>query len=126
MSTLTRAITTAGSALVFAAGLAVTSQAMAADGALTKNQKEGKEIAFARHVGNCLACHKIADGKEAGNIGPALIAMKARYPTKQALFKVIWDPRTKFGRGIIMPPFGAHKILTKEQIEKIVDYLYTL
>jgi sulfur-oxidizing protein SoxX len=52
--------------------------------------------------------------------------MKIRYPNKEDIFKVIWDPRNKFGRGTIMPPFGAHMILTKEQIEKIVDYLYTL
>lgn len=126
MSTLTRAIAATGTALVFAAGLAVTSQAVAADSALTKNQQEGKDIVFGRHIGNCLACHKIANGAVPGNIGPALIAMKVRFPNKKDLFDVIWDPRQKFGRGVIMPPFGAHKILTKEQIEKVVDYLYTL
>jgi hypothetical protein len=25
-----------------------------------------------------------------------------------------------------MPPFGKHGVITKEEIEKIIDYLYTL
>jgi sulfur-oxidizing protein SoxX len=121
-----QALTKAGSAIAVAASLLVAGQAFAADSALTKNQEEGKSIAFAKSEGNCLACHKMADGTQPGNIGPMLIAMKIRYPNKQDLFDVVWDPREKFGRGVIMPPFGDHKILTKEQIEKVVDYLYTL
>lgn len=121
-----QALTKAGSVIAVAASLLVAGQAFAADSALTKNQEEGKSIAFTKSEGNCLACHKIADGTQPGNIGPALIAMKIRYPKKQELFDVVWDPRKKFGRGVIMPPFGDHKILTKEQIEKVVDYLYTL
>ena len=121
-----RALTQAGSAVIVAASLLVAGQAFAADSALTKNQEEGKKIAFTKGIGNCLACHQIADGKLPGRIGPPLVAMKIRYPNKEDMFKVIWDPREKFGRGTIMPPFGAHKLLTKEQIEKVVDYLYTL
>jgi sulfur-oxidizing protein SoxX len=26
----------------------------------------------------------------------------------------------------IMPPFGRHKMLSEEQIDQIVDYVYTL
>lgn len=120
-----RALTKASSAVVMAASLLVAGQAIAAE-ALTKNQEEGKTIAFTKSIGNCLACHQIADGTLPGHIGPPLVAMKIRYPNKEDMFKVIWDPREKFGRGTIMPPFGAHKLLTKEQIEKVVDYLYTL
>ena len=127
-----RALTTTSAAFLLAAGLAFAGQATAADQAeaakptLTKDQAEGREIAFTKSIGNCLACHQIADGTLPGRIGPPLIAMKIRYPNKEDMFKVIWDPREKFGRGTIMPPFGAHKLLTKEQIEKVVDYLYTL
>lgn len=124
MTSLIRAITHTSSAILFAAGIAVASQAVAAD--LTKDQQEGKEIAFSKSEGNCLACHAIANGALSGNIGPALIAMKIRFPNKEDLFKIVWDPREKFGRGVIMPPFGDHKLLTKEQIDKVVDYLYTL
>lgn len=132
MTSLIRAITTSGAAVLFTTGLALSTPAFAAEPAaaakpaLTKNQEEGKEIAFNKAQGNCLACHAISNGQLPGNIGPMLIAMKARYPNKEDLFQVIWDPRKKFGRGIIMPPFGDHKILTKEQIDKVVDYLYTL
>ncbi len=127
-----RALTTTSAALLLAAGLAFAGQAAAADQpeattpTLTKDQAEGKKIAFTKSIGNCLACHQIADGTLPGRIGPPLVAMKIRYPNKEDMFKVIWDPREKFGRGTIMPPFGAHKLLTKEQIEKVVDYLYTL
>lgn len=121
-----RALTQAGSAVIVAASLLMAGQAFAAETALTKNQQEGQAIAFSRSEGNCLACHKIGNGTQPGNIGPALIAMKVRFPNKEELVKIIWDPRKKFGRGVIMPPFGDHKILTKEQIDKVVDYLYTL
>ncbi|WP_082922766.1 sulfur oxidation c-type cytochrome SoxX [Halothiobacillus diazotrophicus] len=138
MTSLIRAITHTSTAILFASSLVVTSQVFATEEdepadaptavthTMTKEEQEGKDLAFAKSKGNCLACHAIAGGNLAGNIGPALIAMKIRYPNKEDLFKVVWDPREKFGRGVIMPPFGDHKILTKEEIEKIVDYLYTL
>ncbi|MCK4676092.1 MAG: c-type cytochrome, partial [Gammaproteobacteria bacterium] len=49
----------------------------AADGA---DIAKGKKLAFDRKKGNCLACHQIEGGTLAGNIGPPLIAMKARFP----------------------------------------------
>lgn len=125
-----RSLTKVASAVIMSAGMLVSGSVSADEhtgaSTLTKNQQEGREIAFSRSEGNCLACHKMGDGTQPGNIGPMLIAMKIRYPEREDLFKVIWDPREKYGRGVIMPPFGDHKILTKEQIEKVVDYLYTL
>ena len=35
--------------------------------------EQGKEIAFHRKKGNCLACHKIAGGSLPGNIGPEFV-----------------------------------------------------
>ncbi len=86
---------------------------------------EGKKLAFDRKKGNCLACHQIDDGALAGNNGPILIAMKARFPNKQDLFDQIWDP-TKDDPNSYMPPFGKHGIITKDEINKIIEYLYTL
>lgn len=86
---------------------------------------EGKAIAFNRSKGNCLACHRIADGEAPGNIGPPLIAMKARFPNKEDIRAQIYDSRTK-NPSTIMPPFGAHAVLTDEEIDKIVEYIYTL
>jgi sulfur-oxidizing protein SoxX len=86
---------------------------------------KGKEVAFDRKLGNCLACHAMDDGDLAGNIGPPLISMKLRYPDKSKLRAQIWDA-TVNNPNTIMPPFGRHKMLTEEQIDQIVDYVYTL
>ena len=87
--------------------------------------KEGKELTFERKKGNCLACHQIEDGELAGTAGPPLIAMKARFPDKKDIFDKIWDA-TKNDPHSFMPPFGKHGILTKDEINLIVEYLYTL
>jgi sulfur-oxidizing protein SoxX len=89
--------------------------------------EEGKKLAFSRSKGNCLACHMTGDGAMPGNIGPALIAMKLRYPDKQKLFDKVWGtPESQNVPNSMMPPFGQSGILTDEEISKIVDYIYTL
>ena len=88
--------------------------------------EEGKKLAFSRSKGNCLACHMAGDGAMPGNIGPALIAMKLRYPDKQKLYDKLWGkPGTQVPNSM-MPAFGANGILTDEEISKITDYIYTL
>ncbi len=87
--------------------------------------EKGKEIAFDRRRGNCLACHYIQGGALMGTTGPGLVAMKQRFPDKDVLIAQISDARIK-NKNTIMPPFGAHGILTKEEIELVVDWLYTL
>jgi sulfur-oxidizing protein SoxX len=62
----------------------------------------GKSLAMERNKGNCLACHRIEDGELPGTIGP------------------IRNPDSR------MPPFCRHGILTEDEVELIVDYLYTL
>ncbi len=126
MKKFTSVITTAGAAAVLAAGMGFSGAAMAQDEGLSDSAKKGKEIAFGRGAGNCLACHQMKGGNLAGNIGPALIAMKARYPEREDLEAVVYDARDKFGDQTIMPPFGANKILSDEEISNIVDFLYTL
>ena len=86
---------------------------------------EGKKLTFDRKKGNCLACHMIDDGELAGNNGPPLLAMKARFPDREVLFQQIWDP-TQTNPYSFMPPFGKHGALTRNEINKIIDYLYTL
>ena len=85
----------------------------------------GKALAFDRKKGNCLACHMMAGGNLAGNIGPVLIAMKVRFPDKAELRAQIWDSSVK-NRGSVMPPFGRHRMLTEEEIDLITDYVHTL
>ena len=87
--------------------------------------EQGKKLAFDRKKGNCLACHQIAGGTLPGDIGPPLVAMKARYPDKAKLREQIWDARKK-NPHTIMPPFGAHGILTEKEIDLVTDFIYTL
>src|SRR5512138_1405882 len=92
-----------------------TQLANAADDAIA----EGKKIAFDRAKGNCLACHMIEGGELPGNIGPPLVAMKARFPEKAKLRAQIWDS-TRSNPNSIMPPFGRHEVLTESEIDKVV------
>ena len=86
---------------------------------------EGKKVAFHRQKGNCLTCHMMADGESPGNVGPPLIAMKARFPDKQVLRDQIWDPQKK-NPASMMPPFGKHNILTEDEIDAVVEFVHSL
>lgn len=88
----------------------------------------GKQLSFERKKGNCLACHEIPKDKDAtlpGNIGPALIEMKLRYPNRSLLKAQIVDA-TQRNPETVMPPFGKNQILSDSEIEHILDYLYTI
>jgi sulfur-oxidizing protein SoxX len=112
-------LTGAGTVL---AGLLLSTGSFAADSSAIE---EGKEIAFDRMRGNCLACHMIPGGNLPGNIAPPLIAMKGRYPNKEDLRKQIWDPSIR-NPETSMPPFGKHEILTKQELDKLVDFIWSL
>ena len=85
----------------------------------------GKELAFARNKGNCLACHAIEDGEFPGNIGPPLKEIQKLFKSKQQLRQQIWDA-TLYNPDTSMPPFGKNKILTEQEIDKIMDYIWRL
>jgi sulfur-oxidizing protein SoxX len=87
--------------------------------------EEGKALSFDRSKGNCLACHMIVGGQSPGNIGPPLVAMKERFPDKAKLRVQIYDA-TEANPNSMMPPFGKHGALSDEEIDKIVEYIYTL
>ena len=86
---------------------------------------EGKKIAFDRKKGNCLACHMIEGGTLPGNIGPPLIAMKARFPDKAKLRAQIYDA-TQINPNTIMIPFGPHAVLSDSEIDKVTSYIHSL
>ena len=85
----------------------------------------GKEIAMDRGKGNCIACHLIPGGESPGAIGPALVAMQTRYPSKQDLAKQIWDATVKNPEAV-MPPFGKHGILTDAEFVNVVEFIWSL
>ena len=93
----------------------------------TKQQRlaTGKQLSFQRDKGNCLACHMIEEGEDPGNIGPALVDMPAKFSSKAQLKAVIWDA-TQFNAQTSMPPFGKNKILTPEELDRVVDYIWSL
>ena len=113
----------AGALIIVMGSLTLTPNVASAEGASAI--EEGKKVAFHRKKGNCLACHKMAGGSLEGNISPALVNMKARYPDKAKLRAQISDPTTS-NPNTIMPPYGKHKILTKSELDKVVEFVYTL
>ena len=108
-------------ALLGSLTLSIPAIATAQDAAVIE---EGKKIAFNKKKGNCLACHAIKGGKLPGNIGPPLVDIKSRYD-QSALKAQITDARA-VNPNTMMPPFGPHEILSKGEIEKVVEFIYTL
>jgi sulfur-oxidizing protein SoxX len=87
--------------------------------------EKGKQLSFDRKKGNCLACHQIEGGTLAGNIGPPLIAMKARFPDYEKLRSQIYDARIN-NPNTIMIPFGPHAVMTDKEIDLVAKYIHTL
>lgn len=85
----------------------------------------GKAIAFDRKKGNCLGCHVMADGVLPGSVGPPLLFMKLRYPEKALLRQQIWDATAR-NPLTSMPPFGKHELLTEDELDKVVEFVYSL
>jgi sulfur-oxidizing protein SoxX len=88
----------------------------------------GARLAQETNKGNCLACHAMPSDPGAitsTNIGPPLLSMKARFPDRERLRRQIWDAEA-INPDTVMPPFGRNRILTGEEIELVIDYLYTL
>jgi len=119
-----RVVSIAVSALTLVGAIGL-STATAGDKKAMSALDKGKELAFDKKKGNCLACHLITGGEQAGNIGPPLIAMKARFPDKAVLRSQIADARGK-NPNTIMPPFEAHSILSSEEVDKITEFVHTL
>lgn len=111
------------SAVMLAGSIFIAPAIASAAGASTV--EEGKAIAFDRKKGNCLACHMIAGGTAPGNIGPPLVAMKARFPDRKKLYDQIYDA-TKVNPESSMIPFGKYKVISEDEINKVIDFLYTL
>ena len=120
-------VTAASSALALAGMIVSIPTASAAEPGPAEISvvEEGKAIAFDRTKGNCLACHQMEGGELPGNIGPPLIAMKSRYPDKAKLRAQVWDA-TKANSNSMMPPFGRQQIISESEIDKVIEYIYTL
>jgi sulfur-oxidizing protein SoxX len=87
-----------------------------------KNVAEGSKLAQEF----CQACHQFAGTEQAGTVAPPLLGMKSRFPQREKLFNIIYDPQTAIKKDTMMPPFGRNELLAKDEIEKVIDFLYTL
>lgn len=86
---------------------------------------QGGCLVIDQRKGNCLACHRIVGGAIPGNIAPPLISMPQRFPDKAKLRAQVWDASAA-NPNTSMPPFGRHKVLSEEEIDKVVEFLLTL
>jgi sulfur-oxidizing protein SoxX len=92
---------------------------------LNGDVEAGKAVAMDRARGNCIACHLMPGADSPGAIGPALIAMQTRYPSKEDVAQQIWDPTIK-NPEVVMPPFGKHGILSNKEFVDVVEYIWSL
>ena len=93
--------------------------------ALANDIDKGRELAFDRNRGNCLACHIIEGGEMPGTVAPPLMVMKARFPDRAVLREQIWDATIRNPESV-MPPYGRHGVLTEEEIDLVVDFVHSL
>ena len=105
-------------------GLAAVGALLTSLTAASAGAAEGQKLAFDRAKGNCLTCHVIAGGDSPGNVGPELNGMKNRFPNRSDLVAIISD-ETKRNPQTVMPPFKRNLILNDQEIQSIVDFLYT-
>ena len=84
----------------------------------------GQKLAFDRSMGNCLACHTMKGSDVPSNVGPPLSNIKARYPNPKDLYAILYDEEAR-NPLTVMPPFGKNLILTPQQINDVIAYLYT-
>ena len=110
---------------LFAAALGIANPASADE---AERIAAGARLTQDVSKGNCLACHAIPSDVNAvtlANIGPPLAGLRVRFPDREQLMRQVWDAGLT-NPDTVMPPFGKHKILTTEEIDLIIDYLYSI
>lgn len=84
----------------------------------------GRELAFDRAKGNCLACHTMKGSDVPSTVGPPLVDIKAKFPDRKVLYGILYDEETRNPQ-TVMPAFGKNLILSSKDINEIIDFLYT-
>lgn len=92
------------------------------EGALAGDPARGKTAATERNKGNCLACHRLADGDQPGTRGPDLSKYGALGRSDAETYAMIYDMRTR-NPDTVMPPMGTNAILSDQEIRDVVAYL---
>ncbi|MDT8404272.1 sulfur oxidation c-type cytochrome SoxX [Sulfuriflexus sp.] len=123
MRNVAKKIATASAIAVLMGSFTLAPQAVSAKE--MTSAEAGKKVAENRKKGNCFACHAYEGAAMAGNIGPPLVAMKARFPDRNKLRQQVSDPESN-NPDTLMIPFGKHGVLSEKEIENVIDWLYTL
>ncbi|SCZ54888.1 sulfur oxidation c-type cytochrome SoxX [Thiohalomonas denitrificans] len=84
--------------------------------------ERGKQIAFKRKKGNCLACHRMKGGSQSGTRGPDLSQYGSSGRTAAEIYAMIYDNRWQFP-DTVMPPFGTNEVLTDREIRDVAAFL---
>ncbi|MDP5054051.1 MAG: sulfur oxidation c-type cytochrome SoxX [Congregibacter sp.] len=113
------------SSIVFSVACASVLAGVNARAADAQSIAEGQAIAADRDRGNCYSCHMAEGAEMTGNGGPPLVMMQLRFPERDVLKAQIADPRIR-NPNTVMPPYGAHGILTDRELELVVDYVHSL
>lgn len=98
------------------------------EGPITGDPKNGEKLAFDRaRGGSCVACHIMGQTTPAmpGNVGTDLSTIGIWGRTDEWLFNYIYDARS-VNPASVMPPWGAHKLFSVDEIKDIVAFLKTL
>jgi len=125
MRNVAKKIATASAIAVLVGSFTLAPQTVAAEEKKMTSVEAGKKVAENRKKGNCFACHAYEGSALAGNIGPPLVAMKARFPDRNKLRKQVSDPESN-NPDTLMIPYGKHEVLSEKEIENVIDWLYTL
>lgn len=98
------------------------------DGPIVGDPKKGEKLAYDRgRGGSCLACHVMGPTTQSmpGAVGPDLSTYAEWGRDDQWIFNYIYDPRSVNPESV-MPPWGAHKVFTVDEIKDMVAFLKTL
>ena len=94
----------------------------ALEGPLNGNAEKGKQVAFARHRGNRLACHVMPGGSQPGSRGPDLSHFGSSGRSEAEAYAMVYDMRT-INPETLMPPIGTNDILTDQELRDVVAFL---
>lgn len=73
----------------------------------------------------CVDCHVIPRFPRPGDIGPSLIGYGSTTRSRDWLLNFVWDARNH-NAATIMPPLGAHGVLSQQEVVDVVEFLFTL
>ena len=83
------------------------------------------ELFVQRDKGYCISCHQLPAGvgpASTSDLGPKLEGARMRALGKSAIRAAIVDPNAT-NADTVMPPYGRHRILDEQEIDRLVEFL---